>query len=156
MSRCCCPPTSGQRNWLKSLPLTSTRKESPKLNPSWRVGGSRGSSDICVLKFGDDSRGRRFEDYSILALLCERIFDIRPTLGSQEKDVSRYQILSEAAHMILAQALALGSSSDWTMALIARRVKSFPLAEYAARYWHSTRAILECVITCRGGDEMPV
>jgi len=57
-------------------------------------------------------------------------------IGESSQDVSWYQILPEAAHTILAQAclgILLGFDDD----VDREKIKSFSLAQYAARYWHS-------------------
>src|SRR5712672_1243268 len=107
----------------------------PKLNPRWRWEDqeeavmSACSSLVMIVEDGD-SRIIQFSHFSVKEYLTSE------RLGESRKDVSRYQILSEAAHMILAQA-CLGVLLRLDDGIDREKVKSFPLAEYAARYWHS-------------------
>jgi len=88
------------------------------------LGGPRGSSDVCLLKFGDDSQGRGFAREPI-------------------RDVSRYHIRLDAAHTILAQA-CLGVLLRLDDGIDRDKIKNFPLAPYAAQYW-DTHARVEAV-----------
>jgi len=107
----------------------------PKLNSSWRWEDqeeavmSACSSLVMIVKDGD-SRVIQFSHFSVKEYLTS------DRIGESSQDVSWYQILPEAAHTILAQAclgilLGLGDGID------REKIKSFPLAQYAARHWHS-------------------
>src|SRR5712672_97546 len=107
----------------------------PKLNPSWRWEDqeeavmSACSSLVVTVKDGD-SRIIQFSHFSVKEYLTS------DRLGGPSKNVSQYRILPETAHTILAQAclgilLGLGDGVD------REKIKGFPLAQYAARHWHS-------------------
>jgi len=107
----------------------------PKLNPRWRWEDqeeavmSACSSLVMIVKDGD-SRIVQFSHFSVKEYLTS------DRLAEPSKDLLQYHILPSAAHTILAQAclgvlLGLGDGVD------REKVKSFPLAEYAARHWHS-------------------
>jgi hypothetical protein len=106
----------------------------PKLNPSWRWEDqeqavlSSCSSLITIVDTGD-SRVVQFSHFSVKEFLTSA----RLTTSSQ--DVSRYHIVPEPAHAILAQAclsilLRLDNVTEDS------NIKGeFPLAGYAAEYW---------------------
>jgi len=107
----------------------------PKLNPRWRWEDqeeavmSACSSLVMIVKDGD-SRIIQFSHFSVKEYLTS------DRLGESSKDVSRYQIVPEAAHTIVTQA-CLGVLLGLDDGIDREKVKSFPLAEYAARHWHS-------------------
>jgi len=107
----------------------------PKLNPNWRWEDqeeavmSACSSLVMIVKDGD-WRIVQFSHFSVKEYLTS------DRLGESSKDVSRYQILPLAAHTILVQA-CLGVLLGLDDGVDREKVKSFPLAEYAARHWAS-------------------
>jgi hypothetical protein len=107
----------------------------PKLNPAWRWEGqeeavmSTCSSLVIVVK-GDseDSRIVQFAHFSVKEYLMSS------RLAESSRDVSRYHILPEPAHIILAQA-CLGVLLQLDDHITRENIKNFPLANYAARLW---------------------
>ncbi len=105
----------------------------PKLNPDWRWEDkhqtvlSTCSSLIAIVDDGD-SQVVQFSHFSVKEFLTS------DRLARSSEDVSRYHILLEPAHTLLARAclgvlLRLGDTDeDWN-------ARDIPLAEYAARYW---------------------
>jgi len=107
----------------------------PKLNSSWRWEDqeeavmSACSSLVMIVK-DRDSRIIQFSHFSVKEYLTS------DRLEESSKDVSRYHILPEAAHTILAQAclgVLLGLDDD----VDREKIKSFSLSRYAAEHWHS-------------------
>src|SRR5712672_1576632 len=116
------------------LAFDFTTKSIPKLNPSWRWEDqeeavmSACSSLVIVVK-DRYSRIVQFSHFSVKEYLTSE------RLSESNRDVSRYQILLEPAHTILAQGclgvlLRLDDRADRDS------IKSFPLARYAAKYWY--------------------
>jgi len=107
----------------------------PKLDPGWRWEDqeeavmSACSSLVMIVKDGD-SRIVQFSHFSVKEYLTS------DRLGESSRDVSQYHILPEPAHMIVAQA-CLGVLLRLDDDVDREKVKRFPLAEYAAQYWHS-------------------
>ncbi len=107
----------------------------PKLNPSWRWEDqeeavmSTCSNLVTIVKDKDsDSRVVQFSHFSVKEFLTvER-------LAQPMRDVSRYHIRLEAAHMILAQA-CLGVLLRLDERVDRNSIKDFPLVRYAAQYW---------------------
>jgi hypothetical protein len=105
----------------------------PKLNPSWRWEDqeeavmSACSSLVAVIKDGE-SRIVQFSHFSVKEFLTSN------RLAEPSRDVSRYHILLEPAHTILAQA-CLGVLLRLDDHVDRDNIKSFPLAEYAAEHW---------------------
>ena len=105
----------------------------PKLNPDWRWSDrhqavlSTCSSLIAIV---DDwgSQVVQFSHFSVKEFLTS------DRLASSSEDVSRYHILLEPAHTLLAQA-CLGILLRLDDTVNAENAKDIPLAEYAARYW---------------------
>ena len=102
----------------------------PQFNPDWRWANqhqavlSTCSSLITIVKNGN-SRVVQFSHFSV------REFLTSDRLARSSADVSRYHILLEPAHTILAQAclgVLLRLNND-------ENVGGFPLAEYAAQNW---------------------
>ena len=117
----------------------------PKLNPGWRWEDQEAavlsacSSLVIIVKDGG-SRIVQFSHFSVKEFLTAN------RLAKPIRDISRYHIRLEAAHKILAQTslgvlLRLGDCIDRDS------IKSFPLAQYAARYW-VTHARFENVSSC--------
>ena len=82
---------------------------------------------VMIVKDGD-SRIVQFSHFSVKEYLTAN------RLAEPIRDVSRYHIRLEAAHTILAQAclgvlLRLDDRVDWA------KIKTFPMARYAAQYW---------------------
>jgi len=105
----------------------------PKLNPDWRwldqhqAVLSTCSSLISIVDDGD-SQVVQFSHFSVKEFLTsDRL------VGSSE-DVSRYHILLEPAHTLLAQA-CLGVLLRLDDDVDLENAKDIPLSEYAARYW---------------------
>jgi hypothetical protein len=123
----------------------------PKLNPDWRWEDqeeavvSACSSLVIVVKDGD-SRIVQFSHFSVKEYLTSN------RLLESSNDVSRFHILLEAAHTILAQAclgvlLRLGEDID------RERIKGFPLARYAAQYWMKHARFENVSLHIKGGME---
>ena len=105
----------------------------PKLNPDWRWADrqqavlSACSSLISIFDYGS-SQLVQFSHFSVKEFLTS------DRLAHSNGDVSRYHILLEPAHTILAQTclavlLRLEDRVSWDNAV------NIPLAAYAARYW---------------------
>jgi len=104
----------------------------PKLNPDWRWANQHQAvlstcSSLIVIVGDGDSRVVQFSHFSVKEFLTS------DRLASSSEDVSRYHILLEPAHTLLAQAclgvlLRLDDTVDKGIA------RNIPLAEYAAQY----------------------
>ena len=105
----------------------------PKLNPDWRWEDqeeavmSACSSLVIIVKDGN-SRIVQFSHFSVKEYLTS---DRLAELG---RDVSRYHVLLEPAHTILAQA-CLGVLLRLDDRIDRDKIKQFPLAGYAAEHW---------------------
>ena len=105
----------------------------PKLNPDWRWEDqeeavmSACSSLVMVLK-GGDSRVVQFSHFSVKEFLMST------RLAESSRDVSYYHIPLKLAHVILAQA-CLGVLLQLDDRIDRDKIKTFPLAKYAAEYW---------------------
>ena len=114
----------------------------PKLNPGWRWEDqdeavmSACSSLVMIVKDGD-SLVVQFSHFSVKEFLTA------DRLAEPIRDVSRYHIRLEAAHMILVRA-CLGVLLQLDDGIDRDGMKSFPLARYAAQYW-PTHARIENV-----------
>jgi hypothetical protein len=106
----------------------------PKLDVAWRwedqeeaVMSTCSSLVIVVKDDSEDSRIVRFSHFSVKEILMST------RLAESSRDVSRYHILLEPAHTILAQAwlgvLQLDDHVDH------EKIKNFPLVRYAAEHW---------------------
>ena len=107
----------------------------PKLNLAWRwedqeeaVMSACSSLVIVVKGDSDDSRIVQFSHFSVKEFLMSS------RLAESSRDVSRYHILLEPAHTILAQA-CLGVLLQLDDHIDSDKIKNFPLAEYAAIHW---------------------
>src|SRR5712672_1462542 len=115
------------------LAFDFTTKGIPKFNPSWRWEDqeeavmSACSSLVIVVKDGN-SRIVQFSHFSVKEYLTSE------RLAESRQDVSRYHILLEPAHTVLAQA-CLGVLLGLDDRVDRDSIKSFPLAQYAAQYW---------------------
>jgi ankyrin repeat protein len=105
----------------------------PKLNPDWRWADqhqavlSTCSSLIAIVDDGD-SQVVQFSHFSVKEFLTS------DRLARSREDVSRYHILLEPAHTLLAQA-CLGVLLRLDDSVNRFNIKDIPLAEYAALYW---------------------
>jgi ankyrin repeat protein len=105
----------------------------PQLNPNWRWVDqhqavlSTCSSLIAIVDDGD-SRVVQFSHFSVKEFLTSE------RLARSSGDVSRYHILQEPAHTILAQA-CLGVLLRLDDRIKEDDVYDIPLVEYAARHW---------------------
>ena len=105
----------------------------PKLNPGWRwvdheeAVMSACSSLVMIVKDGD-SRVVQFSHFSVKEFLTAN------RLADPIREVSRYHIQLEAAHVILAQA-CLGVLLRLDDSIDREKIENFPLARYAAEYW---------------------
>jgi hypothetical protein len=105
----------------------------PKLNPEWRWADqhqavlSTCSSLIAVVDDGE-SRLVQFSHFSVKEFLTSE------RLANSVGDVSRYHILLEPAHTILAQ-VCLGVLLRLDEKVDSNNVASIPLAQYAAEHW---------------------
>jgi ankyrin repeat protein len=109
-------------------------EEIPKLNASWRWENqeqallSSCSSLIAIVDVGD-SRVVQFSHFSVKEFLTS------PRLSTSSRDVSRYYVALELAHVVLAQA-CLGVLLSLDGRVIAGDIGSrSPLAGYASQYW---------------------
>jgi len=107
----------------------------PKLNLAWRwedqeeaVMSTCSSLVIVVKGDSEDSRIVQFAHFSVKEYLMSS------RLAESSRDVSRYHILLEPAHTILAQA-CLGIILQFDDHIDRDKIKSFPLAKYAAEHW---------------------
>jgi ankyrin repeat protein len=105
----------------------------PQLNPNWRWADhhqavlSTCSSLIAIVDDGD-SKVVQFSHFSVKEYLTS------DRLALSSGDVSRYHIVLEPAHTILAQA-CLGVLLRLDDRVNKRNVGDIPLVEYAAQYW---------------------
>jgi len=105
----------------------------PKLNPDWRWTDQHQAvlstcSSLIMIVDDEDSRVVQFSHFSVKEFLTS------DRLARSSEDVSRYHILLEHAHTLLAQAclgilLRLDDRVRWGNAA------TIPLAKYAAQYW---------------------
>ena len=105
----------------------------PKLNPNWRWADHHQAilstcSSLIAIVGDEDSQVVQFSHFSVKEYLTS------DRLANASGAVSRYHILPETAHTILAQAClgVLLRLDDHVDAVVAKDV---PLAEYAAGYW---------------------
>ena len=105
----------------------------PRLNPGWRWEDQEEAvmsaclSLVMIVKDGD-SRIVQFSHFSVKEFLTAN------RLAEPIRDVSRYHIRLEAAHTILAQA-CLGVLLRLDDRVDRDKIKTFPMALYAAQYW---------------------
>jgi hypothetical protein len=105
----------------------------PRLNPNWRWADqhqavlSTCSSLIAIVDDGD-SQVVQFSHFSVKEFLTSN------RLAGSSGDVSRYHIVLDSAHTILAQA-CLGVLLRLDEHVDKDKAKDIPLAEYAARHW---------------------
>jgi ankyrin repeat protein len=105
----------------------------PKLNPDWRWADqhqavlSTCSSLIAIVDDGD-CQVVQFSHFSVKEFLTS------DRLAHSSEDVSRYHILLEPAHTLLAQA-CLSVLLRFDGAVYWNNAGNIPLAEYASRYW---------------------
>jgi ankyrin repeat protein len=105
----------------------------PRLNPDWRWADqhqavlSTCSSLIAIVDDGD-SQVVQFSHFSVKEFLTS------DRLARSSDDVSRYHILLETAHTLIAQA-CLGVLLRLDDGVDKFNVRDIPLAEYAAQYW---------------------
>jgi len=105
----------------------------PNLNPAWRWEDQEEAvmsacSSLVIIVNDGGSRIVQFSHFSVKEYLTS------DRLADPSRDVSRYHILLEPAHTVLAQAclgvlLRLDDRTDMD------KTKSFPLARYAAAHW---------------------
>jgi len=105
----------------------------PNYKVNWRPENSEEAvifacSSLITIVDQDGSRVVQFSHYSVKEYLTSE------RLANAEKHLSHYHILPRSAHMVIAQAslsvlLALDGQVD------KERIRNFPLANYAARYW---------------------
>ena len=107
----------------------------PKLNLAWRWEDQEEAvmstcSSLVIIVKGDskDSRIVQFAHFSVKEYL------VSSRLAESSRDVSRYHILPEPAHTILAKA-CLGVLLRLDDHVDRDKIKNFPLAEYAAKHW---------------------
>src|SRR5713226_252755 len=106
----------------------------PRLNPEWRWEDEEQAlltscSSLIAIVETDDSRVVQFSHFSVKEFLTST------RLADSSKDVSRYHIDLEPAHIILAQA-CIGILLQTDDRVEENSVgKSSSLAEYAARHW---------------------
>ena len=123
----------------------------PKLNPGWRWEDqeeavmSACSSLVIIVKDGD-SRIVQFSHFSVKEYLTSN------RLAESSRDVSRYHILLEPAHTILAQA-CLGALLRLDDRVDRDKIKQFPLAGYAAEHWVKHAEYENVASRIKGGME---
>ena len=105
----------------------------PNLNPSWRWEDQEEAvmsacSSLVVIVRDGDSQIVQFSHFSVKEFLTAN------RLAEPIRDVSRYHIRLEAAHMILARA-CLGALLQLDERVDTSNIEGFPLARYAAQYW---------------------
>src|SRR6267154_1414945 len=134
-----------------SVDFDASRREGiPKLNPNWRWADhhqavlSTCSSLIAIVDDGD-SQVVQFSHFSVKEYLTS------DRLANANGDVSRYHILPESAHTILAQA-CLGVLFSFDDHVDEHTAKDIPLAEYAAVHWVDHAQFKD--VTSRIGDAM--
>ena len=117
-----------------AVDFDAARREGiPKLNPNWRWADhhqavlSTCSSLIAIVDDGD-SQVVQFSHFSVKEYLTS------DRLANANGDVSRYHILPEPAHTILAQA-CLGVLFRFDDHVNEDTAKDIPLAKYAAKHW---------------------
>jgi len=109
------------------------RGEVPKLNPKWRLADqqqavlSTCSSLVAIVNRGG-SQVVQFSHFSVKEFL------ISSRLAGSSGDISRYHILLEPAHQILAQA-CLGVLLSLGEDVGPKAAKRIPLAKYSAKHW---------------------
>ena len=105
----------------------------PRLDPGWRWEDQEEAvmsaclSLVTIVK-DEDSRIVQFSHFSVKEYLTAN------RLAEPIRDVSRYHIRLEAAHTILAQA-CLGVLLRLDDRVDRDKIKTFPMARYAAQYW---------------------
>ena len=123
----------------------------PKLNPGWRWEDqeeavmSACSSLVIIIK-DEDSRIVQFSHFSVKEYLTS------DRLAESSRDVSRYHILLEPAHTILAQA-CLGVLLRLDDRIDRDKIKQFPLAGYAAEHWVKHAKYEDVASLVKGGME---
>ena len=123
----------------------------PKLNPDWRWEDheeavmSACSSLVMIVKDGD-SRVVQFSHFSFKEFLTAN------RLADPIRDVSRYHIRLEAAHMILAQA-CLGVLLRLDDSIDRDTIENFPLARYAAQHWATHARVEDVSLRIKDGME---
>ena len=123
----------------------------PKLNPGWRWEDqeeavmSACSSLVIIIKDGD-SRIVQFSHFSVKEYLTS------DRLAESSRDVSRYHILLEPAHTILAQA-CLGVLLRLDDRIDRDKIKQYPLAGYAAEHWVKHAEYENVASRIKGGME---
>jgi len=107
----------------------------PKLDLAWRwedqeeaVMSTCSSLVIIVKGDSEDSRMVQFAHFSVKEYL------VSSRLAESSRDVSRYHILPEPAHTILAKA-CLGVLLQLDDHVDCDKIENFPLAEYAGKHW---------------------
>jgi len=105
----------------------------PKLNPDWRWTDQHqavlSTCSSLITIFDDEvSRVVQFSHFSVKEFLTS------DRLAHSSEDVSRYHILPESAHTLLAQA-CLGVLLRLDANVDRENAKDIPLSEYAARHW---------------------
>jgi len=123
----------------------------PRLNPDWRWEDqeeavmSACSSLVIIVKDGN-SRIVQFSHFSAKEYLTS------DRLAESSRDVSRYHILLEPAHTILAQA-CLGVLLRLDDRIDRDKIKQFPLAGYAAEHWVKHAKYENVASRIKGGME---
>jgi hypothetical protein len=122
--------------------LDTAEGEIPRFHPEWRWEDQEQAvlsacSSLIVIFNGDNSRVIQFSHFSVKEYLTS------DRLSTATGDVSRYHIVSEPAHLILARAchgalLNLGSHVDEECnESNGVNKKDIPLFKYAAEHWTS-------------------
>jgi ankyrin repeat protein len=117
-----------------AVDFDAARREGiPKLNPNWRWADQHQAvlstcSSLIALVDDGDSQVVQFSHFSVKEYLAS------DRLANANGDVSRYHILPESAHTILAQA-CLGVLFRLDDHVDEDTAKDIPLVKYAAKHW---------------------
>ena len=109
------------------------REGIPKLNPNWRWADQHQAvlstcSSLIAIDDDWDSQVVQFSHFSVKEYLTS------DRLANANEDISRYHIVPESAHTILAQA-CLGVLFRFDDHVDRNTAEGIPLAEYAAKHW---------------------
>jgi ankyrin repeat protein len=123
----------------------------PQLNPGWRWEDQEEAvmsacSSLVMIAKDEGSRIVQFSHFSVKEYLTSN------RLAESSRDVSRYHIVLEPAHTILAQA-CLGVLLQLDDRVDHDKIKQFPLAGYAAEHWVKHAEYENVALRIKGGME---
>jgi hypothetical protein len=133
------------------LAFDFTSSGTPKLNPDWRWEDQEEAvmsacSSLVIIVKDRNSRIVQFSHFSVKEFLTSN------RLVRSSRDVLRYHILLEGAHTILAQA-CLGVLLRLDDRIDRDTIKSFPLAQYAAKHWVKHAQFENVALSIKDGME---